>query len=55
MQMEIHRGISITLGPTQLTLASTDISDEASRKIIDDPGCGQRMITTIQFRTKLRT
>jgi hypothetical protein len=48
MQMEIHRSISITLEPTQLILASTDISDEASRYVIDDPGCGQRMITTIQ-------
>ena len=55
MQMEIHQSISITLETTQLTLASTDISDEASRIIIDDPGCGQRMITTIQFRTKLST
>jgi len=55
MQMEIHQSISISLEPTQFTLASNDISDEASRKIIDDPGCGQRMKTTIQFRTKLST
>jgi len=52
--MEIHQSISTALGPTYLTLAYTDVSDEASRKIIDDPGCVQRMIT-IQFRTKLST
>jgi hypothetical protein len=43
MQMETHRSITTTFGPTQLALASTNISDEASRKIIDDPGCVQKL------------
>lgn len=39
-----------------LTLASIDISEVASRKIIDEPGSGHRMIrTAVNFKTKPRT
>jgi hypothetical protein len=39
-----------------LTLASPDIASLASRNIIDDPGCGHRMIiTTVNFKTTPRT
>jgi hypothetical protein len=39
-----------------LTLASPDIAALASRNIIDDPGCGHRMIiTTVNFKTTPRT
>jgi hypothetical protein len=34
-----------------LTLASTNIADMATRNILDGPGCGHRMIT-LNFRTK---
>jgi hypothetical protein len=31
-------------------LASSDIAELVSRKIVDDPGCGYRMIiTTVSF------
>jgi hypothetical protein len=39
-----------------LTLASPDIAALALRNIIDDPGCGHRMIiTTVNFKTTPRT
>jgi hypothetical protein len=39
-----------------LTLASPDTAALASRNIINDPGCGHRMIiTTVNFRTTPRT
>jgi hypothetical protein len=38
-----------------LTLASPDIAALASRNITDDPGCGHRMITTVNFKTTPRT
>jgi hypothetical protein len=41
---------------TDLTLAFPDIATPASRNIIDDPGCGHRMITTtVNFKTTPRT
>jgi hypothetical protein len=44
-----------TINP-DLTLASPDIAALASRNIIDDPGCGHRMIiTTVNFKTTSRT
>jgi hypothetical protein len=45
--------IGSTTNP-DLTLASPDIAALASRNIIDDPGCGHRMIiTTVNFKLHL--